>query len=185
LRTLAVALITMVTGRGPQENVITPPAATARTTACEVQLAGVPWPTTWSGWAVLTAGADGPAAPPPARGVTAAPLVRVALAAGVPRCVRLPRPGRELWPGAGCDDEGAELACTTCRVVGGAVPDAPLAVPHAARATADASVDVRTPTLQASRMGSDGSNVTIGEGRFRPIRPRSNNSRARLISWSP
>jgi hypothetical protein len=38
----------MVTGRGPHENVITPPAATARTTACEVQLAGVPWPITWS-----------------------------------------------------------------------------------------------------------------------------------------
>jgi hypothetical protein len=44
---LAVAFITMVTGRGPHENVITPPAATARTTACEVQLAGVPWPITW------------------------------------------------------------------------------------------------------------------------------------------
>jgi hypothetical protein len=49
VETLAVALITMVTGRGPQENVITPPAATARITACEVQLAGVPWPITWSG----------------------------------------------------------------------------------------------------------------------------------------
>jgi len=84
LRTLAVALITMVTGRGPQENVITPPAATARTTACEVQLAGVPWPITWSGWAVLTAGAGGLAAPPPARGVIAARLVRVPPAAGVP-----------------------------------------------------------------------------------------------------
>ena len=124
---------------------------------------------------MLTAGADGLAAPPPVRGVFAAPLVRVALAAGVPLCVRLPRPGRELWPGAGCDDEGAELGSTTSRVVGGAVPEAPLVVPHAARATADASVVVRTPTLQASRMGSDGSNVTTGEGRFRPIRPRLNN----------
>ena len=46
LRTLAVAVITMVTGRGPQENAITPPAATAWTTACDVQLPGVPWPTT-------------------------------------------------------------------------------------------------------------------------------------------
>jgi hypothetical protein len=44
--TLAVAVITMVTGRGPQENAITPPAATAWTTACDVQLPGVPWPTT-------------------------------------------------------------------------------------------------------------------------------------------
>src|SRR5262249_1926235 len=39
---------------GPQENVITPPAATAATTACEVQPAGVPSPMTWSGWLVLT-----------------------------------------------------------------------------------------------------------------------------------
>jgi hypothetical protein len=33
---------------------------------------------------VLTAGADGLTAPPPVRRVTAAPLVRVAPAAGVP-----------------------------------------------------------------------------------------------------
>src|ERR1700678_1596178 len=52
LRTLAVAVITMVTGRGPQENAITPPAATARTTARDVQLPGVPSPTTWSAWSV-------------------------------------------------------------------------------------------------------------------------------------
>src|SRR5215470_15071583 len=54
LRTSAVASIVIVTGRGPQENVITPPAATAATTACEVQPAGVPSPMTWSGWLVLT-----------------------------------------------------------------------------------------------------------------------------------
>src|SRR5580692_6707545 len=78
LRTLAVAFITMVTGRGPQENVITPPAATARTTAREVQRAGVPWPITWSGWAVLTAGAEGPAAWLPVRDAVVAP------AAGAP-----------------------------------------------------------------------------------------------------
>jgi hypothetical protein len=36
----------MVTGRGPQENAITPPSATAWTTACDVQLPGVPSPTT-------------------------------------------------------------------------------------------------------------------------------------------
>jgi len=35
--------------------VMTPPMATARTTAAEVQLAAVPWPMTWFGWAVLTA----------------------------------------------------------------------------------------------------------------------------------
>jgi hypothetical protein len=54
LRTSAVASIVIVTGRGPQLKVITPPAATAATTACEVQPAGVPSPMTWSGWLVLT-----------------------------------------------------------------------------------------------------------------------------------
>ena len=117
---------------------------------------------------MLTAGADGLATRPAVRGVLAAPLVRVAWAAGAPRCVRWPRPGRELWPGAGCNDEGAELARTTCWMVGEAVPEAPLAVPHAARATAEASVVVRTPTLLASRIGSDGSNVTTGASRFSP-----------------
>ncbi|MEZ5297282.1 MAG: hypothetical protein R2697_13680 [Ilumatobacteraceae bacterium] len=46
LNTLAVACIVMVTGSGPQSKVITPPAATAFTTACDVQLAGVPVPIT-------------------------------------------------------------------------------------------------------------------------------------------
>src|SRR5581483_9680566 len=49
LRSFAVAAIVITTGSGPQEKVITPPAATAATTAAEVQLAGVPLPTTWSG----------------------------------------------------------------------------------------------------------------------------------------
>src|SRR3954469_23879840 len=46
LRTLAVALIRMVTGLGPHENLILPPARTAATTAEEVQLRAVPWPIT-------------------------------------------------------------------------------------------------------------------------------------------
>ena len=46
LNTLAVALILIVTGLGPQLKAITPPLATAATTACEVQLSGVPLPTT-------------------------------------------------------------------------------------------------------------------------------------------
>jgi hypothetical protein len=54
LRTLAVVSMVMVTGLGPQANVITPPAATASTTAADVQLAAVPVPITWSGWAMLT-----------------------------------------------------------------------------------------------------------------------------------
>ena len=55
LGTLAVAVITIVTGFGPQLNRMIPPSATARTTAADVQLAGVPLPMTWFGWAVLTA----------------------------------------------------------------------------------------------------------------------------------
>ena len=49
LATVAVAVMVIVTGSGPQLNVMTPPAATAVTTAADVQLAGVPSPTTWSG----------------------------------------------------------------------------------------------------------------------------------------
>jgi hypothetical protein len=45
----------MVTGAGPQSKVITPPAATAATTASDVQLAGVPFPTTRSGRLTSTA----------------------------------------------------------------------------------------------------------------------------------
>jgi hypothetical protein len=46
LRTLAVACMPIVTGFGPQENVIIPPAATASTTAWDVQLPGLPSPIT-------------------------------------------------------------------------------------------------------------------------------------------
>ncbi|GAA4575534.1 hypothetical protein GCM10023193_74340 [Planotetraspora kaengkrachanensis] len=54
LRTFAVALMAIVTGSGPQEKVITPPAATAATTAFDVQLPGVPVPTTRVGREVST-----------------------------------------------------------------------------------------------------------------------------------
>ncbi|MHA6758511.1 hypothetical protein [Streptacidiphilus sp. PAMC 29251] len=64
--TLAVASIVITTGSGPQEKVITPPAATAATTAAEVQLPGVPWPTVRVGCVLSTAcAAVGTAAPPP------------------------------------------------------------------------------------------------------------------------
>src|SRR6185437_5153770 len=53
--TLAVADMVIVTGLEPQLKVMTPPLATARTTAREVQLAAVPRPMTRVGWAVLTA----------------------------------------------------------------------------------------------------------------------------------
>ena len=58
LKTRAVALIGIVTGAGPQLKVMIPPWATALTTAAEVQLAGVPVPTTWSGSEVSTRPAD-------------------------------------------------------------------------------------------------------------------------------
>jgi hypothetical protein len=54
LRTLAVAAMAIVTGAGPQEKVITPPVATAATTADDVQLAAVPVPTTVVGCEVST-----------------------------------------------------------------------------------------------------------------------------------
>ena len=53
--TLAVLAITIVTGLGPQWNVMMPPAATARTTAADVQLAGLPSPITWLGCPVSSA----------------------------------------------------------------------------------------------------------------------------------
>src|SRR3954447_17816592 len=55
LKTLAVAFIVMVTGLGPHLKTILPPAATAATTAAQVQLAGVPSPITWSGLATDSA----------------------------------------------------------------------------------------------------------------------------------
>ena len=55
LITLAVDAMTMMTGLGPQSKVMMPPAATSRTTAADVQLAGRPSPITWSGCRVLTA----------------------------------------------------------------------------------------------------------------------------------
>src|SRR3954469_23011582 len=58
LRTLAVAFMVMVTGAGPQSKVITPPAATAATTAAAVQPAGVPLPMTRSGLRASTARAS-------------------------------------------------------------------------------------------------------------------------------
>src|SRR5215470_1269765 len=55
LGTRAVAVSTIVTGFLPQSNLMIPPLKTARTTAADVQLAGLPSPITWLGWLVLTA----------------------------------------------------------------------------------------------------------------------------------
>ncbi len=86
--TLAVELILMVTGLGPQENRMIPPARTAATTAAEVQLAALPRPTTWLGCEVSTGrpGAGTPTARTPgtdrdalerAAGATQAPTLSV------------------------------------------------------------------------------------------------------------
>src|SRR5438445_1543945 len=57
LTTLAVAVIVIFTGVGPQLKVITPPLATAATTAADVQPAGVPSPITVVGCEVSAAAA--------------------------------------------------------------------------------------------------------------------------------
>ena len=80
--TLAVAVMVIVTGLGPQSKVMMPPSATAWTTAAEVQPAGVPLPMTWSGWLVSTAWpASGtlawPPGLPPATTAPAGPVLAV------------------------------------------------------------------------------------------------------------
>src|SRR5262249_18308267 len=55
LRPFGVAASEAGPGSGPEGNVMMPPAATALTTASDVQLAGVPEPITWFGWLVSTA----------------------------------------------------------------------------------------------------------------------------------
>src|SRR3954470_11081794 len=59
LTTLAVSFITILALPRPQRKRMTPPLATARTTARDVQLRAVPWPTQRSGCEVLTARASG------------------------------------------------------------------------------------------------------------------------------
>src|SRR4051794_8817087 len=82
LRTFAVADIVIVTGAGPQAKLMMPPAATAATTAAEVQLPGVPVPTTRVGCDVSTAAASA--------GTGARPAGLPHRAAGAPADVRPP-----------------------------------------------------------------------------------------------
>src|SRR5271169_1896345 len=79
LTTLAVAVIVIVTGLGPQSKVMMPPSATACTTAEDVQPAGEPSPITRSGWLVSTAR--------PAAGTAACPSGLPALGAVSPDTV--------------------------------------------------------------------------------------------------
>src|SRR5215813_7845786 len=174
LRTSAVASIVIVTGRGPQENVITPPAATAATTACEVQLAGVPLPMTWSGWRVLTGR--------PAGGTYARP-------AGLPAAGSPTGGGDGLGLGGGELDilarATAELAAPATAAP--APGDAALLAlsarpPHAASVTPDANAmaSAMTPPLSRTRphaRSSVGTSWRVGDqcqradARAPPARP--------------
>src|SRR2546421_11308210 len=55
LRTFAVCFKVIVSGAGPQLNVMIPPTPIAETSSSEVQLAGVPLPMIRFGWLVSTA----------------------------------------------------------------------------------------------------------------------------------
>jgi hypothetical protein len=138
----------IVTGRGPQEKVITPPAATAATTACEVQLAGVPSPMTWSGWLVLTGC--------PAGGTSAWP-------AGLPAAGSRTGDGDALGLGLGLGAGELDLAArATAELAAPATTapapgDAPVAPgdapPHAASMTPDANAMISAviPPLNHTR----------------------------------
>jgi hypothetical protein len=141
-----VASIVIVTGRGPQLKVITPPAATAATTACEVQLAGVPSPMTWSGWLVLTGR--------PAGGTNAWP-------AGFPAAGSRTGVGEGLGLGAGELDiparaTAALAAPATAAPAPGALGDAP---PHAASVTPDVNAMISAVAPPLSRTGPHASGL--------------------------
>ncbi|GHJ50774.1 hypothetical protein Nm8I071_00810 [Nonomuraea sp. TT08I-71] len=138
MTTFAVAFIRMVTGAGPQSKVMIPPAATAFTTASEVQLAGVPVPTVRVGREVSTARASaGTAACPsglPARNATVD---------GVALGLALPRPARALGSpvGGGVGPAAVPVAATGAGEPGGWSPPqagrVAVATPRTRRTTAD------------------------------------------------
>jgi hypothetical protein len=128
----------IVTGFGPQSNVMMPPAPTAATTAADVQLAGVPCPITWSGAVVATAwpacgtlpwpaGLPAAGAPPlpetVAGGVVAACRAAAEVVRGAGEAGVVPR-----WPVAGGMPPAGTVA-TNAGTVAEAGPEA--AFPHA------------------------------------------------------
>src|SRR5215831_7072758 len=140
LRTSAVASIVIVTGRAPQLKVITPPAATAATTACEVQLAGVPSPMTWSGWLVLTGR--------PAAGTNAWP-------AGFPAAGSRTGVGDGLGLGLGAGELDIPARATAALAAPATAAPAPVplgdAPPHAASVTPDANATTSAVAPPLSR----------------------------------
>jgi hypothetical protein len=138
LRTFAVAVIVIVTGSGPQSNVMIPPAATAATTAFDVQLAGVPDPITRVGREVSTARASAGTLAPPE---------------GLPAAVR-GRGGRMIADGAApipCRAAGPAVAVGPPAVAAGAAvrPAGPGVDPHPA-STADRTA-ARTHAREVTR----------------------------------
>jgi hypothetical protein len=99
--TFAVAVSVIVFGEGPQSKVTTPPLATAATNASDVQLSGVPVPTTVVGFATLSAAASAGTAHFPVGLPAAGPSS--GLVGGPPLAPELPPPedppGPPLVPG--------------------------------------------------------------------------------------
>jgi hypothetical protein len=121
--TLAVCVIVIVTGRGPQSKVTTPPAPTAVTTASEAQLSGVPFPMTVVGREVSSACASG--------GTGARP-------SGLPACIGA--------TGAESDVDGIVVAVASVDEIAGASPgsaEQPVAATRIAR-TATTRCPART-----------------------------------------
>nr|BFE71777.1 hypothetical protein GCM10020092_050780 [Actinoplanes digitatis] len=117
----------IVTGAGPQSKVILPPAATALTTAAEVQLAGVPVPTTRSGLLVSTAFASAGTAALPAG------LPGLGSAAGFAGALLL---GATEELATGVDAPGAARAAGDAAGSGAAVPAEPQPVSMSAHVSA-------------------------------------------------
>jgi MFS family permease len=134
----------MVTGAGPQSKVMIPPLATALTTAFDVQLAAVPWPTTLVGCEVSTArAAGGTKAWPPGF-----PALGRRRAAGLVTCPARPGPGR-----------AAALAVTldaASRTAAGAAATECTGREQPAASAAAAA----TPASRISRMGPHASAAT-------------------------
>src|SRR5580693_3265616 len=134
--TLAVCVMVIVTGAGPQLKVMMPPAATAATTACEVQLAGVPVPMTRLGCAVLTGWAAAGTGAFPAGLPGAGPVAVVGTApagvAGLAGADERGRGGGEVVAAAGAIDAAGAVAAAAVLAPAAAAPGG-AAEPQAAR----------------------------------------------------
>jgi hypothetical protein len=138
----------ITTGRGPQEKVMTPPAATAATTAAEVQLAAVPLPMVRAGCEASAARpAAGTAAWPcgfPAVNATPAAFGgRVAVAWGRGLLVGWPMAGGGVVAVARADGEAAPVLAPPEAVGPPAVATGPPDAPHPVR-TAPATKQLST-----------------------------------------